>query len=474
MRLSSPESFAVPGPATVRVPAVVVLVIATATAPLLIAAGPGALALGAATLALVGLLLAFRFGRSMEAGGESRRQTAMVADLCTQVDVRVGLKQSIGAVFDALVTRFDARHAIAVVRDSATGQVSIWRGGARSPGTPDAARVEPIDQASLANYMFLPSAEAWSVHTVQGRPDILSAIAFDADGGRVPGPSHFPQRFLEAVGPFTRLMAYSIESPEEWNGRVFLIDPAARLHQPSALALGRRFIQQITPIVNNVAAVHRIRARSAANERARVGRELHDGIIQSVMGVEMQLHELALRVGVRSKPLGQEVDRLAALLRDEVSSVRDLMHQMRPLEPDRLIDTLEDLINRFQYETGVSARFITQFDHIDLPPHACREVMRVVQEALVNVRKHARAHNVVVRLAVAENMCRLSIDDDGCGFPFTGCVSSSDAQWSVQPPRVITERVRLLGGNIEVVSVQNQGARLDISIPLRNAYAHSS
>ena len=458
----------------VRARAVIVLVIAAGTPALLIANAPGPLAVGATALALAGMLLAFRLGLAIEARGESRRQTAILAGLCTQVDVRVGLKQSIGAVLDALVTRFGASHAIAVVRDSGTGHVSIWRGGARSSGVPDAARVEPIDQASLANYMFLPSAEAWSVHTVQGRPDILSAIAFDADGGPVPGPSHFPERFLEVVGPFTRLMAFSIGSPDEWNGRLFLVNPAERLHQPAALALGRRFIQQITTIVNNVAAVHRIRARSAASERARIGRELHDGIIQSVMGVQMQLHELAHRVGVRSKPLGQEVDRLAGLLRDEVSNVRDLMQQMRPLEPDRLIDTLEDLIDRFQYETGVSARFITQFDHIDLTPRACREVMRVVQEALVNIRKHARAHHVVVRLAVAGNVCRLSIDDDGCGFPFTGCLSSSDAQWSSQAPRVITERVRLLGGDLEVVSVPNQGARLDISIPLRNAYAHTS
>jgi signal transduction histidine kinase len=161
------------------------------------------------------------------------------------------------------------------------------------------------------------------------------------------------------------------------------------------------------------------------------------------------------------------------VLRDAALNLRDMMQQMKAgeLTPDHLIDTLADIVKRFQYETGINARFITQFDRVDLPPRACREVARVVQEALVNVRKHSGARNVFVRMTVADSVCRLSIDDDGRGFPFTGRLTQADDEHARQAPRVITERVRLLGGHMAVESVPNQGARLDISIPLTNAYA---
>ena len=92
------------------------------------------------------------------------------------------------------------------------------------------------------------------------------------------------------------------------------------------------------------------------------------------------------------------------------------------------MNTIADVVQRFERETGITARFITPFDRIDLPARACGEVARVVQEALVNVRKHSGARNVFVRLAVADGVCRLAIDDDGRGFPFAGRLTPADQE----------------------------------------------
>ena len=207
---------------------------------------------------------------------------------------------------------------------------------------------------------------------------------------------------------------------------------------------------------------------AAAVERRRIARELHDGVIQTVAGVAVQIAALKIRLAEESPAIGEELDRMDAVLREEVQRLRDMMQQMRPLEldPDKLVDALEDFVHRFQRETGIAARFVTQLDYVALPPRACREVARILQEALVNVRRHSGAQNVSVRLSALNGDCCLSIDDDGCGFPFRGRLSHADLDAARKGPMVINERVRLLGGALTIDSEPGRGARLEIAVPL--------
>ena len=212
----------------------------------------------------------------------------------------------------------------------------------------------------------------------------------------------------------------------------------------------------------------RLRARAASVERARIARELHDGIIQAVMGVQIQLAALSMQAGEQSPGMASELRRLDGLLKQEVVGLRQLIQRLKPsdLGPDQLLETLEDVIERFERETGIATRFVSQIDQLSLTPQACREVARILQEALVNVRKHSGARNVVVRFATADGCCVLSIDDDGCGFPFAGRLSQDDLEHAQEGPVVIKERVRLLGGELTVESDPGQGARLEIAVPL--------
>jgi signal transduction histidine kinase len=183
---------------------------------------------------------------------------------------------------------------------------------------------------------------------------------------------------------------------------------------------------------------------------------------------------LSVPAAKTSRALSSELNRLGTILRDEVVGLRDMIQQMKPVElsPDQLMNTLADVVQRFQRETGITARFITAFDRLDLSPRACREVARVVQEALVNVRKHSGAGNVFVRLTVADGVCRLAIDDDGRGFPFAGRLTPADKDHARQGPSVINERVRLLGGELTVESDPGRGARLEISFPVATHAIH--
>ena len=119
------------------------------------------------------------------------------------------------------------------------------------------------------------------------------------------------------------------------------------------------------------------------------------------------------------------------------------------------IKTLEDRVLERMIEA----------DEISLPSPVCRELARIVQEALVNVRKHSGAKQVTVQLVEADGKWELTIEDDGAGFPFAGKISQAELDSSGRVPAIIRERVRLIQGELTIESKPGSGARLEILVP---------
>lgn len=127
---------------------------------------------------------------------------------------------------------------------------------------------------------------------------------------------------------------------------------------------------------------------------------------------------------------------------------------------------LDAAVARFGRESGIRAHFDCAAPDVDLTPRVCRELARVVQEALQNVRKHSQARNVFVRFARAPEGWRLVVDDDGQGFAaFSGTLTHTELDESRKGPYVLKERVRALGGELTIATSSGGGARLDILLP---------
>jgi signal transduction histidine kinase len=213
-----------------------------------------------------------------------------------------------------------------------------------------------------------------------------------------------------------------------------------------------------------------------AAERARFARELHDGAVQSLIAVEMQVDVLR-RQAEANVPISGELGRIQGLLREEVLKLRELMQQMKAIDVDsqKILSVLRDTVERFQRETGINARFVTDLDqdHLDMPQHCCREFFRIVQEALVNVRKHSGARHVLVRLGSTSEKWNLALEDDGKGFPFSGRYNESQMEEAGIGPMIIRERVRLIAGELTVESNPGQGTRLEVSVPRNGDVPHA-
>jgi signal transduction histidine kinase len=171
--------------------------------------------------------------------------------------------------------------------------------------------------------------------------------------------------------------------------------------------------------------------------------------------------------------MAAELGDVQQLLQREVLALRELMQALRPIEletSDQLPDVLASLVERFRRDTGVSARFVCDGGPITLPAPTALELARIVQEALVNVRKHSRARNVLVRLTNADHTCTLVIEDDGQGFEFEGRLSAREMEKRRVGPAIIKERARIAGAQLAVDSAPGVGARLELTL---NAGAHA-
>jgi signal transduction histidine kinase len=247
---------------------------------------------------------------------------------------------------------------------------------------------------------------------------------------------------------------------------MYLFD-ASRTDSPErSLHFLEALTEHVTPALTNVFLLQRLRARAGAAERARVARELHDGAIQSLFGIEMKLE--AFRRATDRSPafIDREVGDVQDLLRREVLSLRELMQALRPIElegADQLPDVLASLVERFRRDTGISARFVAPSGGVPLPPAKALEVVRIVQEALVNVRRHSHARNVLVSLTGDDGAWRLVIEDDGCGFAFEGRLSATELEQRRIGPAVIKERARIAGAQLAVESSPGAGARVELA-----------
>jgi two-component system nitrate/nitrite sensor histidine kinase NarX len=134
-----------------------------------------------------------------------------------------------------------------------------------------------------------------------------------------------------------------------------------------------------------------------------------------------------------------------------------------------LAQHLSGVVDRFSRSTGIAARFVSDGKPAPLTPNARRQVARIVHEALVNIRKHSGADRVVVRADVSGASWKLSIEDDGRGFPFAGRLTHDELEAQRQGPRTIGERARIIGGLVTVESRPGFGARVEIAIPLAGA-----
>ena len=410
------------------------------------------------------LLTGFLLGYLAEQEKQSRAELAALADLPRQPRVDLGLRESVSAITESLVRMFDARAAAIVLSDRTAGRVSLWELVARSDSAQPVTQRRELDAVGREAWLFADPGRAWHVNwSTSGETTfhMLDPGAWALRRMRAPSP---PAAIAE--NSTRTITAANLGLDGEWTGRIYLYDIAATNSLERAVHFLDAATERIAPVLSNVFLLRRLRTQDTAAERARVARELHDGAIQALFGIEMKLEALKRRPTVSVEDLG-EIEDVQNLVRGEVRSLRQLMQALRPIELDaneKLADVLVGVVERFRRDSGISARFVLTGDPPSLGPVAALEVVRIVQEALANARKHSRANNVLVRLSRSNGHHDLLVEDDGQGFAFEGRLSANELDARRLGPAIIKERARVLGADLAVESTPGVGARIEITL----------
>jgi len=417
-------------------------------------------------LIVMGLLL----GYLAEQQKHLRAEKALITGLLSRIRVEAGLTGTIEHIFNEVTSMYGATRVMLVSQESHserafTGELSKPEEGSRG----EFRWLESGMRTAKTYLEDFPGQVCYA--TVDG--DGWTTVALDDSGHPVPVTNLAPLSQLQQAQPFDSLVTVGFLFGSEWRGRIFLFNPTWRGERQEELRFLLDIVRQVGPAVYNVYLLHRLRRRASAAERARFARELHDGAVQSLIAVEMQVDVLR-RQAETNRPIGGELGRIQSLLREEVLKLRELMQQMKAIDVDsqRLLGVLRDTVERFQRETGTSARFVTELDALDMPQRVCREILRIVQEGLVNVRKHSGARHALVRLAATADKWILTIEDDGKGFPFSGRYSGQQIQELGKGPMIIAERVSLIAGELTVESNPGQGTRVEVTVPRDTDVTH--
>ena len=305
------------------------------------------------------------------------------------------------------------------------------------------------------------------LHARKGSP--IGFVALDTAARRIPdADAEVASRFARDLGAQT-VLSVGYSDPVNIAARVVLVNP--EVVTPGAdVRFLQMLTQQVSPGLHNLYLLTRLRTRIGAVERSRVARELHDGVIQTVIGLEMEIEAMRRKVAA-DDPVAARLKHVQELLHEEAVTLRELMQQMKPLDlrNSDFVAFVATTVDRFGRDSGISSSFASGLDELALPPRVGRELGRIVQEALVNIRRHSGARNVVVRLRIHAGELILLIDDDGRGFGFTGRLEGAELDRSARGPLTIKERARALGAAVAVESLPDLGSRVEIRLPLNRA-----
>ena len=202
---------------------------------------------------------------------------------------------------------------------------------------------------------------------------------------------------------------------------------------------------------------------AVADERDRIGRDLHDGVIQSMYAVGLTLEDIASQSGKEPESVQPRLEGVVNDLNQVIGDIRRYIMDLRPteLQGRRLEEALASLVGYLEDRAGVSVAVNLDLDPALLPERYFVNIWHILQESFSNIEKYAHAKKVSVSLAICDGDIRLTITDDGDGFD----LETSELGRGYGLPN-IKDRAERLGGILYITSSPGAGTNLDIKVPV--------
>ena len=397
-------------------------------------------------------------------GDRNRRFAAQIeffSRINSTMQVDQGLAESLRLFLEELAISFNSEEALLLYRDTDLERIFLWRlkSGESERLVPESMPLSRTDGFLLDD---LDATICWNSLVGPG-----SGFGWDRRDARpiktlprLPGPAQ--QEFK--VRSF---MTVSFEQGGQATGRIFLLN-GRKPFQKEDLAWLERIAGHIGPGLENIFLLRHLRARAIEAERSRIARDLHDGILQTLLSIEIQLDVLRRGVSAAPEQAVSSLSNLQQTVKNEGAELRQIVTDLRPLRVQSadLVDLMRGFAERYRNESTIALDLLVDSTQLRAPDRVCREIFQIYREALNNIKKHAKASHVVVKLSQDDSRLVLVVDDNGEGFSFAGKFTADELDRLRLGPISIKERSRTVGGVLTVESNPGHGARLTIEVPL--------
>ena len=342
--------------------------------------------------------------------------------------------------------------------DAPVRRLAAWD-GAHQHWRVERERVDrPLVEVAVRDRAFIRHGGAHP-RTLVHEPSALQLVVHDED----PLDAEFVRRFVSGTVLSLPLQGESVE------GRLFFFDkPDATLDD---LVLGEVVSGVITARLDAYYLSEQLRQTAATEERIRLARDLHDGVLQSFTGVALRLEAVRRMMHEDRPAVLSALTEAQRILASEQRDVRFFIEELKPTGRARddagLESRLTDLALRMDREWDLRVSLdLSALDAARVPATLGREVYHIVREALMNAARHGAA--TAVRVAVVASppaALRITISDNGRGFGFEGRYTFDELTRLDLGPKTLRERVRAMNGSL-VLATATTGVELDVILPL--------
>jgi len=253
-------------------------------------------------------------------------------------------------------------------------------------------------------------------------------------------------------------------------GAIVLGAQRSRVFTEHHVELLATMAHQIALAIRNTQLYSQLNEMAVFEERYRLSREIHDGLAQTLAYLGLQTERLEkLLVAGRTDTAITELTDMRQSLRAAYVDAREAIDGLRLGidNPDHLAVRLAEYAADFSRQTSIETVFTAVPQDATCEPAIAVQLLRIVQEALTNVRKHSQARRVDIRLTSRSNEIELSVIDDGHGFPN---MSESTRAFHRHGLSTMRERAQSLGGTLTIATGVTQGTRITATIPLQGQH----
>lgn len=250
-------------------------------------------------------------------------------------------------------------------------------------------------------------------------------------------------------------------------GALCVAGRSPRRFLPLEIELLTRLAARAAAAIENARFHERLRDAAIVEERHRIAREMHDGLAQELGYLNLKIGEL--EAAVSSQPpatLRTELGRMKKVVGGAYDEVRQAIFGLRmtPAWGLGLVPSLAEYLREFSEQSGISVELELADERAPrLSPHAGVQLIRIIQEALANVRKHAQAGRAWVTFDTEEGKAKITVQDDGRGFDPEAATRPGRASFGLQGMR---ERAESVGGTLAVEQAQERGMQVIVRLPL--------